>query len=245
MPNLSRIDPRVLPRLWAWFDAMYVNGFGAAQPAADAAISQWNDLSGNGRHLVQATGANQPLFRLNGGPANFPSINFVDNTDTMQIATAGVIPRPITVVGVFKNTIADDAALHRCITFNQQRIGLALDWSGASNVFTGLDDQAAMAGGTVPGDVTTYHVCSMVAQPVGSLSRSGVDGTHVTVAGIAGTNTDSNVDVGTGGGVASALIGHVCECAFFTGELGAATIFSLEQAWAEKWGIFNSYKVAA
>jgi hypothetical protein len=244
MANLGRVDPRTLPQLWAWFDATYVNGFGQAQPAADAAIAQWNDLSGNGRHLVQATGANQPLFRLTGGPDNRPSINFVDNTDTMQIATAGAKARPITVVGVIKNTVADDAALHRAVTFNAQRIGLALDWTTA-NAFTALDDQAAMAGGTVAGDVTTYHICSFVAQPSGSTSRSGVDGIHATAAGAAGTNTDSNVDIGTGGAAATAWIGHICEAMVFIGEIPPSVMFALEQSLAEKWSIFTSYRVAA
>ena len=87
--------------------------------------------------------------------------------------------------------------------------------------------------------------CFLVAQPVGGTSRCGTDGTHVTVAGLAGTNTDSNVDVGTGGTVATAWIGHVCEAMVFTGELNTAIVFSLEQALAEKWQLFNSYKVAA
>jgi len=245
MPNMSRVDPRSLPQLWAWFDAQYPNGFGAALPADAAAMAQWNDLSGNGRHLVQATGANQPLFRLIGGPDNLPSVNFVDNTDTMQIATAGARARPITVIGVIKNTVADDAAYHMAITFNAQRIGVGLDWTGANNTFIARDDAAIMAGTTVAGDTTTYHVESFVAQPVGGLSRCGTDGTHVTVAGLAGTNTDSNVDVGTGGTVATAWIGHVCEAIVLVGELNNAIIFSLEQALAEKWHIFTSYKVAA
>jgi hypothetical protein len=244
MPNLGRVDPRSLPQLWAWYNANYINGFGTAQPADAAALAQWNDLSGNGRHLVQGTGANQPLFRLTGGPDNRPSVNFVDNTDTMQIATAGVRARPITVVGVIKNTLADNATMLRAITFNAQRIGVGLDWL-TGNVFTALDDQAIMAGGTIAGDITTYHVASFVAQPVGTLSRSGVDGTHATAAGIAGTNTDSNVDVGTGGAAATAWIGHVCEAMVFTGELAPPIVFSLEQSLAEAWTLFTGYKVAA
>lgn len=243
MPNMSRVDPRSLPQLWAWFDAMYPNGFGAALPADAAAMSQWNDLSGNLRHLVQATGANQPLFRLTGGPAGFPSVNFVDNTDTMQIATAGAKLRPITVVAVFKNTLADDAAYHMAVTFNAQRIGVGLDWTGANNTFIARDDAAIMAGTTVAGDTTTFHVESFVAQPVGTLSRCGTDGVHVTVAGLAGTNTDSNVDVGVGG--ATGLIGHVCEAMVFTGELNPSSMFSLEWALLEKWGLTNQYKLAA
>lgn len=243
MPNLGRVDPRSLPQLWAWYNANYINGFGAAQPAADAAISQWNDLSGNGRHLVQGTGANQPLFRLTGGPDNRPSVNFVDNTDTMAVATAGAKARPITVIAVFKNTLADDAAYHMAVTFNAQRIGVGLDWTGANNTYIARDDAAIMAGTTVAGDITTYHCESFVAQPVGGFSRCGTDGTHVTVAGLAGTNTDSNVDVGVGG--ATGLIGHVCEAIIFTGELANPIMFSLEQSLMEAWSLFTSYKVAA
>lgn len=243
--NMGRVDPRSLPQIFAWVSADAVNGFFAAQPAADAAISQWNDLSGNGRHLVQATGANQPLFRATGGPNNYPSVNFVDNTDTMQFANATVIARPISVIAVIKNTVADDAAYHMAVTFNAQRIGVGLDWTGANNTFIPRDDAAIMAGTTVAGDTTTYHVASFVAQPSGGTSRAGTDGTHVTVAGLAGTNTNSNIDVGTGGAVATAWIGHVCEAVWLTGELNLSILFALEQSLAERWNLFTSYRLAA
>lgn len=243
MPNRSRIDPRILPQLFAWFDANFVNGFDGAAPAADAAIGQWNDLSGNARHLVQGTGANQPLFRLTGGPDNRPSVNFVDSTDTMNLANAAVTPRPITIVAVIKNTLADDAAYHKGATFDAARIGVGLDWTGASNVFTPFDDAAPQAGGSVPGDITTFHVESFVANPVGALSRQGVDGAHATTAGIAGTNTNSDIAVGVGG--ANGFIGHVCEVLFFTGEIPASVMFALELALSAKWSLFTQYKIGA
>lgn len=243
MPNLGRVDPRSLPQLFAWYNANYVNGIGQAQPAADTAISQWNDLSGNGRHLAQGTGANQPLFRLTGGPDNRPSVNFVDNTDTMTLANAAVTARPVTLVGVFKNTLADDAAYHRAITFNTTRISIGLDWTGAQNVFTAFDDAAVFVGGSVAGDVTLYHVASFVAQPVGPLSRSGVDGVHATAAGIAGTNTNSDIQLGVAG--ANGWIGHICEAIIFTGEIAPSVMFALEQSLAEAWTLFTSYRIAA
>lgn len=52
---------RTAPALW--LDARFPNGFGGSIPADGTALSQWNDLSGNGRHATQGTGANQPLFR--------------------------------------------------------------------------------------------------------------------------------------------------------------------------------------
>lgn len=240
--NLLRIDPRTLPGFFAWYDANWISGFGQAQPADAAAVSQWNDLGPNGKHLLQGTGANQPLFRLTGGPNNMPAVNFVDSTDTMTVATAGTVLRPITVITVAKNTLADDAALHKCFTFNAGRIGTGLDWATA-NAYCGIDDNAAQAGGTIAGDTTTYHVQSMVAQPSGSTTRSGCDGTHLSTAGATGTNTNS--DVTASGGGANGWIGHLCEAMVFTGELLPPMIFALEQALAEKWNLFTSYKIAA
>jgi hypothetical protein len=236
MPNLGRVDPRSLPNLFAWYDASYINGFFNAQPAADAAIAQWNDLSGNGRHLVQGTGANQPLYRVTAGPNGGNSVNFVDATDTMQVAAAGTQLRPVTVVAVLKNTLADDAALHKFATFNATRIGVGLDWLTA-NAFCGIDDNVAQVGATVAGDITTYHVCSFVAQPVGGFSIGGVDGTHLSTAGAAGTNTNLNVDVGS--------IGHVSELIIYLNEVPRPLMFSLEQSLAEKWGVFTTYKIGA
>lgn len=243
MPNLGRIDPRTLPQLFAWYDANFISGFGAANPADGGAVAQWNDLGPNGKHLAQGTGANQPLFRLTGGPDNRPSVNFVDSTDTMTIATAATIARPITVLAVLKNTLADDAAYHKAFSFNSGRIAVGLDWTGANNVFAPFDDAAAQAGGTIAGDITTYHVESFVAQPVGGSSRMGVDGAHAVTSGIAGTNTNEDVTAGHGG--ANGWIGHLCEAMVFTGELSNPIIFALEQSLAEKWSLFTSYKVAA
>lgn len=56
-------DPRTLGNLALWLDARYPNGLGGTAPADGTAVSQWNDLSGNGRHVTQGTGANQPLYR--------------------------------------------------------------------------------------------------------------------------------------------------------------------------------------
>jgi hypothetical protein len=60
--ELSGLDPRTLPKLEAWYDAQWVNGFGAADPGEDTQIAQWNDLSGKGRHLTQPTSTKRPFW---------------------------------------------------------------------------------------------------------------------------------------------------------------------------------------
>lgn len=238
MGNLLPIDPRTLPQLFAWYAADQLNGFGAALPADAAAVGQWNDLSGNARHLVQGTGANQPTFRVN-VIAGQPAVRYADATDTMQAAVAGTIARPITVIGVFKNSEADDALLNKVATFNAQRIGCALDWLTA-NAFVGVDDNAATATSGVAGDTTLFHVSSFVASPSGTSSRLAVDGIHIFPAGAAGTNTNSNVDVAVAG-----FIGDVAEVLVFTGDLGPGMLFNLEQALVAKYALIPNNAAAA
>lgn len=81
----KQFDPRSIPGLQVWFDAtkrssLTFNG---------STISQWNDLSGNGRHATQAVGANQPTYSatsMNGRPGlEFTTsvTNLMDSTATL------------------------------------------------------------------------------------------------------------------------------------------------------------------
>jgi hypothetical protein len=59
-----------------------------------AGVSQWNDQSGNGNHLVQATGAAQPTRTL-GAVNGLPSIDFDGSDDSMGVTFA--MAQPTTV----------------------------------------------------------------------------------------------------------------------------------------------------
>lgn len=66
-----------------WWDARHM-GTGYADAAA---VSSWLDRSGLGRDLAQATGANQPTFRLN-GRNGLPSVRF-DGGDKLTNTALG------------------------------------------------------------------------------------------------------------------------------------------------------------
>jgi hypothetical protein len=56
-----------------------------------AAVSTWNDISGNARHATQGTAAQRPIFRTTGAdisPSGKPMVDFVDDNDNM----AGPLP---------------------------------------------------------------------------------------------------------------------------------------------------------
>jgi hypothetical protein len=88
--NIEGFDPRELPGLEAWYDSLYPSGFGI-NPGDCAALSQWNDLSGKGRHLLQGTATKQPLHRKAGVNILSPyQANYETVTDlTTQTGTLG------------------------------------------------------------------------------------------------------------------------------------------------------------
>lgn len=63
-------NPSSITGLAAWYDASNA----ASITASSGAVSQWNDLSGNARHLTQASGANQPTT----GTRTQNSLNVID-----------------------------------------------------------------------------------------------------------------------------------------------------------------------
>lgn len=66
--------------------------------------AQRNDLSGNGRHLVQAVVTKQPLFAVAGGSNNQATDTF-DGVDDFQ-SVAFALPKPVTLIMVMKYTTA-------------------------------------------------------------------------------------------------------------------------------------------
>lgn len=73
--------PLRLSNLKAWYAASRISGI-----ANGGAVATWPDLSGNGLHLVQATGSKQPLYTLSDitcvrfdGTDDFVGLNFTQN----------------------------------------------------------------------------------------------------------------------------------------------------------------------
>jgi len=86
---------------YAWFDARFPSGFNVALPADNAALSQWNDLSGNGYHAVQGTGGQQPQFKRTAGLGVGKCIQF-DGVDDQLVFNSPAINTPFTVYAVFQ-----------------------------------------------------------------------------------------------------------------------------------------------
>lgn len=63
-------------------------------------VSQWDDQSGNARHLLQATAVSQPVFSASAGPNGLPALTFDGSNDSMEANMA--LTQPTTIYAIFK-----------------------------------------------------------------------------------------------------------------------------------------------
>jgi hypothetical protein len=190
--------------LWAWFDVRDVASVrtgvaGVGQAADGNGVSEWRDISGNARHIAQATGANQPVLAVFGTlrELTFNTVGANKNLD-------GVDPlaQPYSVLAYINAT--NGAA-------NQ---ALSDSMAGASAVF--IDDSAAdkwsLYAGTAavngPANTGALHSVAAVFDAAGSsISMDG--GSRTT--GNPGTNGLNALRIGdnaagTGGLIAAYLL---------------------------------------
>lgn len=65
-------------------------------------VSQWNDLSGNARHVVQASSPNQPAYGATSGANSLPGITFASASSTKLAVTFTGIAQPLHLFTIVK-----------------------------------------------------------------------------------------------------------------------------------------------
>jgi len=210
--NLDAFTPASLSGLAAWYDASQITG-----TTDGAALSQWNDLSGNARHLRQATGASQPIYKTaiqNGkGVVRFDGTN-----DVMSVVAA--IPKPFTVFLVGRatqGTIANETFFG-----GGNSVSCQADTSGHYRISGGPPTWASAAGGT---KVNSFVVLCGVFDDATSLIR--VNGVE-TVDTLATGSAISAIHAGASNGSADFLKGDIAELIVYSRHLSATEILQVE-----------------
>lgn len=218
----AAFDPASVAGLQAWYKA----DAGTSTTTDGVAISQWNDQSGNTRHLAQATGSLQPLYKAaiqNGQPV----VRF-DGTDDVLTATF---------------TLNQTVHLFAVLVFRIAYAGNAIAVCGnnASNngsLFrTSSTDVSLFAGSTGCAVTTTpqaWHSYSGLFNGVSSENR--VDGGTAST-GNAGVNAFAGLTAGAGtGGAPQPAAADIGEILAYSPSLNAADRQSVESYLRAKWG---------
>lgn len=215
-------DPSTVTGLRAWYDA---DDAGSFTFSSGSIVSQWNDLSSNGNHLVQATTASQPS--RTGTVNGRSSVVFDGSNDTMAAVLASGAVRPYTVFMVAVN--AETGSTQRtAFTFEPNDGRFYRASAGNLNMFQGAVLSSGVSWGTGVRLVTGVFngVSSTVAVDSGS-----------DVSGSAGTgNNGTEVNIGSLYGTGEYWNGQVCEFLYYNGILGSTDQADIKAYLKAKWG---------
>lgn len=172
-------SPADVAGLLFWHDSVL-----SARTMNGADVSQWNDLSGNARHWVQATAGNQPTTRTNGRLL----IDFDGGNEEMGMGTGHGISTAahLFMVAVIDTNISSDSFMSA---------GAVSDTDDGFQLRqqTSLRIQGMLSDGTTPrDDNTSTATFALGTAAVFEMSFNGAGDLSVVIDGTARTITASN-----------------------------------------------------
>jgi hypothetical protein len=198
-----------------------VAGFSAFVGGGNGFVTSWYDQSGNGRHAVQGTAANQPQLTLGATTTGRPAL--VSSSVTIGLtATTPALAYPMSLNSVTKRTGAF-TVFDVVISFGNSYPGIFYQNSADGGI--GLANINSAILNSVGATDALFRVAIGV-RPAGGTGSVTVDSTTVTgvLGDVVGSTALSLFDPNISGG----LIGSMCEAIWFQGALGAGDILNLQ-----------------
>lgn len=226
-------SPASLSGLFGWWDASNAGSI----TAAGGAVSQWNDLSGNGNHFVQGTGSKQPTT----GSSTMNGLNALafDGGDLMRVSSLSstLWADYITWAVVFKKTGAA-ASFEACpVTLTSSNAARTFDGWRANRF---VDTSGGAIGGTYTNIESQTSACVLLAEGdrVATTYAERLDGSAAgSTSGIGTWSTTSQVLIcGSRDDEVTALRGDVAEIVIVNAAISSADRTLLEDYLSAKWG---------
>lgn len=208
--------PLTIAGLKAWYDASDASSF---TYSSGTLVSQWNDLSGQGRHISQGSVGAQPS---RSGAQNGQSTVVYGAGTSLTVAVAPSVAMPLTTLGVVRWD-GGGASNTQWIRLASSQIAYVAGTAYA--LYGGL----VLAGGT-PG--TTWHQWSLKMN--GVTSQIWADGASQATGTEGPGASMSEISVGATVSV-NVWRGEVAEVIIYGADLAAADRLALEQYLKNKW----------
>jgi hypothetical protein len=221
----ASFSPLSISGLQFWVDASNA----ATITEAAGLVSQWDDLSGNGRHLTQATGANQ--FTTGAGTINGLNALQTDGNDWMDTA-AFSLSQPFTAFAVF-TAEADSTAQTHWIGDKTQTNRRFLSFSNLNLINPSFG--TTLTGATTMGTGEIHQVTLQVNDASSVLRLNGA----VDASGALNTNTLANgmrVGANQAGGTLPTVGTLFAELLLYDSVVSGTDLTNVENYLKNKWG---------
>ena len=227
MRRMRHLKPREIQGCQLALDSsiagsLYDATTGGSLVAADGAVARWEDQSGNGNHVIQGTGANQPLRRVS-AKNGLDALEFDGTNDYLDKSGLNT-PIPITTFA-FASQNADTTGIlvESTTKATLMLLGLGTDWVASS----GSTSTTITNDSTWGGLIATYSSSGSTLQRGRSFSSAG---------GTAAANY-TGVRVGAIRNLYSAFFwdGYITEVAIYNREVDRSVRQRLNDSRSRKW----------
>lgn len=224
----SFTDPSSIVGLVAWYDAS--NAASITASGSPAHVSQWNDLSGNGYHLTQGSGANQPAT----GVATQNGLNRFDfdGSDVLMSVSTPTTPTPCTVVLVWALTALP--AFYRPYDGGSAGNRPLLYANAGDTAYVMQAATAADTGRAITGGVALIHFNVFN----GASSEFWENGTQYGGALSTGSGAFAGLSIGSDSGLTSAFTGAMFEFLVYSHALTSTERTNLNDYLRTKWAVY-------
>jgi len=214
------------PTVKMWLDASNAGSI----TSSGGAVSQWNDLSGNGYHVVNSIAANKPTT----GAATLNGLNVLtfDGGDYLITNSAVSVAQPCTifVVGKWTSGAANTRYLGHRGSDNFQFInGQAI--SATSSIYAGTG--FVSSGGTAGSD--TWYIHGAIVN--GASTYTTANATNGST-GNPGTSGLDLLVVGDKASLTQGLIGAIAEIRIYASALSTTDRDTVRTALNTKWAVY-------
>lgn len=223
-PTASGFDPRSIAGLSAWYDAQV-----ASSITIETGVSQWNDLSGLGRHMLQTIGNNQPARVTDADLGGKFVIQFDGSNDSLRATFTQSKPVSVLCVAKFATTPSNDT-VYDGVALNTVRM-----FSNNNTVLSAFAGAFLNSPTVSPGLSDEYFVSEAIFDS-GANSRNSVNGTF-TATGNAGTAAMGGITFGAAGNLLSFGDVNIAEFLMYSGSLSLAELGRVRKYLGNKYGI--------
>jgi hypothetical protein len=216
-----------------WLDAsdssrLFDATTGGSLPANGVGVARWEDKSGNGRHVTQATSGFRPLRRV--AIQNGLDVVRFDSSDDLLDSAAFTVAQPFTVFAVFQAAAA--TGVKQVVTrVDPLNLSVPVVHRAAASNTSGTN----MGTGFFPLTVDTgWQIFQTATNGANTqIRRNG----GAAATGNAGTTSILQVRIGNTTGGADGLNGDIGEILIIPGILDDTTRIRCEQYFSTKWNI--------